>query len=347
MTHIIQPFAKAMTAIAAVLALSATPSFAQEVGTPPDPATDATTQPTTADPLAPENASQAPATDTAVPPASKPKVETRTTATQRAKPSASASASRSTAQRTSAAAPAATTAASAVKIAPPAPLPAEPQPPVAAEPAPLAIAQPAPVSDTPDTLSDLMADDMLPIAGAGALGLIALGGVGIAVRRRKRRREDAEIEARQQALAMAEAGPTPAPEPAAQPTLELDRAAEVRPGPVFNRARAPVHDPVPDRNAPVTSLPDGFDLSRFGPHMQAAYRGPTADNPSLSLKYRLRRAAFLDQQDRRMAAQTEVKHAAKMPAKAPARGDWESRSDADFMFRRASKPVRSPVEPQS
>ena len=56
-----------------------------------------------------------------------------------------------------------------------------------------------------------------------------------------------------------------------------------------------------EADGPVTSLPNGFDLSRFGKHVQAAYRGPTPDNPSLSLKYRLRKAAALDQFERRDA----------------------------------------------
>jgi hypothetical protein len=49
-------------------------------------------------------------------------------------------------------------------------------------------------------------------------------------------------------------------------------------------------------------LPNGFDLSRFGRHTRAAYRGPTPDNPSLSLRHRLRRASFFDQREREAAA---------------------------------------------
>ena len=45
----------------------------------------------------------------------------------------------------------------------------------------------------------------------------------------------------------------------------------------------------------------GFDLSHFGPTLQAAYKGPTEDNPSLSLKYRLRKAAGMDQMAKREA----------------------------------------------
>jgi hypothetical protein len=52
-----------------------------------------------------------------------------------------------------------------------------------------------------------------------------------------------------------------------------------------------------------STLPNGFDLSRFGRHVQAAYRGPTPDNPSLSLRHRLRRAAAMDQKERAMGMQ--------------------------------------------
>jgi len=326
MTQNIERFAKAMTAIAAVLASTSTPALAQETTAPPDTAVET---PATADPLAPEPA----ATESAVPPAPKPKVETSRATTQQTKSSASASTTRATARRASAPAPVTTPAATPVAAAAtPAPPPVEAQPPLTALPAAPPEVAPAPVNNTPDTLSELMADEMLPAAGAAALGLLALGGAGIAMRRRKRRREDEEFEARQQYLDQAETE--------AEPVLELDRTAEVRPVPAFARAPAPVHDPVPDKKAPVTELPNGFDLSRFGRHVQAAYRGPTPDNPSLSLKNRLRRAAALDQQDRQLGEQ----RAAEMPATIPARGNWQARPDADFLFRRAGEQVKRPVE---
>ncbi len=37
-------------------------------------------------------------------------------------------------------------------------------------------------------------------------------------------------------------------------------------------------------------------------HVDRAMHGPTPDNPSLSLKKRLKRAAFFDQRDRQVAA---------------------------------------------
>ena len=257
MTHIIKHFGMATTAIAAVLALSATPSFAQETGTPPDPVADTSVQtPTSADPLAPEPvAEDSPvAADTPIPPAAKPKIEPRSAASQHVKSSASRPAAPSTVRRVSATAPAATAAPAAVEAAGPAPLPAQPQPqpPAAAEPAAPLIAEPVTASDTSDGLmSDFMAEPMLPVAGAAALGLIALGGAGIVMKRRRRRLEDEEFEARQRALAMMEAESTP----------ELDPAAEVHPGPAFARTPAPVHDRVPLK-ANWESRPDADFLFR-------------------------------------------------------------------------------------
>jgi hypothetical protein len=111
---------------------------------------------------------------------------------------------------------------------------------------------------------------------------------------------------------------------------------EPQPEPVFARAPAQMRDPVPP-TAAATALPAGFDVSRFGRHVQAAYRGPTPDNPSLSLKNRLRRASFFDQQERRAAKETTAKPAA--PA-------WTSRKPnaAEFMFRPATnKPAFKPT----
>ena len=50
-------------------------------------------------------------------------------------------------------------------------------------------------------------------------------------------------------------------------------------------------------------VPSAVDMSRYGPHVRAAYRGPTRDNPSLSLKRRLKRASFFDQRDRLLGAE--------------------------------------------
>ncbi|MEO7365344.1 MAG: hypothetical protein ABIW03_03405 [Sphingomicrobium sp.] len=55
-----------------------------------------------------------------------------------------------------------------------------------------------------------------------------------------------------------------------------------------------------------TDLPEDFDIERFGPNVQDAYRGPTEDNPSLSLKTRLSRAHGMDQQEQKLADEVEA-----------------------------------------
>ena len=297
----------AMTAVAAVIALSSTPLLAQDASVPDPVADTATETPVTVtpDPLAPDPA----ATTTAAP---------DTADTSEAAPAARRSASATCSSRSRTAAPA-RAAPAAPAAAPASEAPAEPVVPMAAEMAP-PIAEPiaplaaelAPVEQTD------MIEDAAPIAGAAGLGLLALVGAGLVMRRRRRRREDEEFEATQWALAHPEAEAQPEPAMAA-------------PEPVFARAPAPMHDPAP-AHAAAAALPAGFDLSRFGRHVQAAYRGPTPDNPSLSLKNRLRRASFFDQQERRVA---EEGGAMAKPA-APA---WTSRkpNEAEFMFRPAAK----------
>jgi hypothetical protein len=49
------------------------------------------------------------------------------------------------------------------------------------------------------------------------------------------------------------------------------------------------------------NMPDAGSGSEES-HVDRAIRGPTPDNPSLSLKKRMKRAAFFDQRDRDVAA---------------------------------------------
>lgn len=139
--------------------------------------------------------------------------------------------------------------------------------PIAPAPKAPAVASPAPKAQSTD-------DDTLMMAGAGGLGIILLAGGGYALMRRKRDEEELE---------------TVSYEPEAQ-----TRAAE--PLVVAPVAMAPMA--APTEPLAGQSLPEGFDASRYGRHAQAAFRGPTADNPSLSLKHRLKRAAFFDQRER-------------------------------------------------
>jgi resuscitation-promoting factor RpfA len=341
MTHHIEHIVKAVTAVAAALAFTSTPLLAQEAPPPADPLA-----PAVADvvPPAPKPKVETPKVQTSV---SKPKVEISAASVKRAKASASSSSTRPTVRRAGKTAPVAVTAAEAAA----APRPVEAAPPPV-EPAPVAVAEPAPppvaeqsalpgidLASLDGVIANLTSESQLPVTGGAALGLLALAGTGMAVRRRKRRREREEFEARQQALDAIEAAPEPALD--LNPAMEVrEPASHARPEPAFNRAAAPAHDPVPDKQAPVTELPDGFDLSRFGPHVQAAYRGPTPDNPSLSLQYRLRRATALDQQER-WAAEQEAARRRADAAGIPTKGNWESRPDADFLFRRAGRNAES------
>jgi hypothetical protein len=318
----------AMTAIAAVLALSPAPLFAQSA---PDPVPESTTEPVTPDPLAPEPvAPEGPVvTDTASQPAktsepaAKPKAAARrptATARSSATRSSVATATEPVANPAPATEESANAPVAAAPVAPPPTVPAEN---AAADQARQAAA---------DRAQQL--DDTLELVGAAGAGLLALAGAGLALRSRKRRSEEERLE--EAKWAIIEASPDP--------------ESQVEREPAFTRAPTSMHDPAPANSAiptgaPATRLPNGFDLSRFGPHVQAAYRGPTPDNPSLSLKYRLRRAGALDQQAHRAANEAAARPAAQAPTKpAWAQPAQTAREEAKFMLRRAgtnngAKPV--------
>ena len=307
-----------LTAIAAVLALSSTPLGAQETTAPPDPVIETPSEPPpAADPLAPEPATSEPAASEAEPATTAPPATTRRTPA-RARTTA-ANRAPSPAPRTAApvSPPASEAVAEPVAALPPpaAPL-AEPAPPPAVE-------EPAPAS------YDLMADESLPIAAGAGLGLLLLGGIGLAIgRRRQRRLELDHIRANQQFLA--EHPPQPMP---AAPMPNDNEPAFIRASQPAMAATAPASAVRTD--APRTKLPNGFDLSRFGPHVRAAYIGPTPDNPSLSLKYRLRRAAAMDQ---RAKLDAEARPEAARPAARPepAKQPMPITNDQGFMLRRAA-----------
>lgn len=165
-------------------------------------------------------------------------------------------------------------------------------------PAPAAKAQP--VAPLPAS------DETLPVAGLGGLALLALVGGAVAIGRRKRYGDDADFPVTSAAV------PIDRPVPDAQPVVAYP-------------------------SAPVNTLPDGFDTSRFGPHTQAAYRGPTPDNPSLSLTKRLKRASFFDQRER-MAAATQAGRPV-LPAAARAETVPADRR-TDHVVTRVKYPVR-------
>ena len=274
----------ALPAIAAVLALSSTSALAQEA----QPVTVAPPSPVAADP-APVIESTPVTTETpvettepvvsepaATPVAAKPvKRATRAAAVKAAPPAPKSAASQS--------APAASTAA-------PAPV-ADPVIAMATTPT----AKPAPVAPVAD--ESAKSDNTVPIAAGGALAFLALGGAAVAMTRRRRHEEDEELWVEEEPVeGMAEPEAVHVSEPVAieQPLIlgpsafawGNERASYATPAGAEPRVEAASDD---DR------LPGESWVER-------AYRGPTVNNPSVSLRNRLRRAAFFDKRERDVAA---------------------------------------------
>ena len=330
MTYTMKHARSGLTAIAAVLALSSTPILAQETSTPPDPVAD-----TLASESPPEATSPEPESSETTAKAAPAEVAPTPTVSRRAPPrerATSPTADRASTER----APAAASAVATPTMERAQPTPASTATPTGemVEPGPM------PVGDTAMETTAAPPDDALPIAGAAGLALLALGGIGMAVgRRRQRRQELAHQQANREYLASHP--DTPAPAPAA--FVGANNPAFATPA----LAGSGVGQPL--KGAPRTKLPPNFDLSRFGPHTRAAYLGPTEDNPSLSLKHRLRRAAALDQQARQHGeAPREAAHVAprrdddevNTRPDQPRKPLWNSDNDG-FMLRRASDRPRS------
>lgn len=329
MTYSVKHARSGLAAIAAVLALSSTPLLAQEVTETPA---------ATAEPTAP------PAQDTT---ALEP-TATETTSVQSAPAEAAAPATttRRTATRTKTTTTATRRAATEPVAAAATPITATPAPEATAEGMPVpppngALVDPGamPVDETATETAAKPVDDALPIAGGAGLALLALGGIGMAVGRRRQRKEElAHQRANQEYL-----------------KTHPDTPENHAPAAAFaGAATAPAMAGCigrPIKDAPRTKLPPNFDVSRFGPHTRAAYMGPTEDNPSLSMKHRLRRAAAMDQQ-LRQHGESPREHVQAPPARdtvqvtAPRQPTlkpmWNSENDG-FLLRRATS--KSPSKP--
>jgi len=283
----------ALPAIAAALALTSTPLLAQEAqpvtATPP---TTTTTEPAPTPEVAPTTTetttttTDEPATEAA--PVAKRTTTTvkRTSRTTAAKPATTST--RTTTTRT--VARAATPAPAPTAAAPAAPTPAtQPAPPQSAV---------APVVDmnakppTAPAAKPAKADNTLPMLGGIALVLIALGAaVALMARRRRRRDEEAWVY----------------DEPAAEP-VATEPVAAVEPEPVIHEEQPAIVAPSAFAWGEKASQPradqtvDEDDRMPGETWIQRAYRGPTPNNPSVSLKARLKRAAFFDKRERDVAA---------------------------------------------
>lgn len=291
------------TAIAAVLALSSTPLLAQQA------TTDTTqTAPTATTDTAPATTDTAPAattdTTTAVPDSSSTTtVETTTTA----KPPAvhhSASAARSV--TTTHVARAATTARAAPVAAAPLPVAATPAavPPPAPAPTvapPLAqVAGPPPAAQNSNTQQP--ADNRTAEMIGGALFLaIVLGALAYALSRRRTRETVYEEEAYEPETSHEEAEPVHAEHVIAeeQPAIVAPEASAFS----WGRPEAGQLDTGVPAAAPreTVARDDGDDRWPGESWVDRAYRGPSTNNPSLSLRKRLKRAAFFDSREREAA----------------------------------------------
>ena len=127
--------------------------------------------------------------------------------------------------------------------------------------------------------------------GGGALALLALGGAAFAMRRR--RRHDDEVMAEDYAI-------------------EEDVVHDPVPEPV-PVAVTPRHDPAESWTPAIAAAPlasnSTWSSGETERHkgetwVERAHRGPTPDNPSLSLRKRLKRAAFFDARERQVAEGT-------------------------------------------
>lgn len=300
----------ALPAIAAALALSSTPVFAQE--TPAQPTTATTT--TTTTPTDPVSAAPAPVLDTIAPATTDTTVTTTSTApaakattvksrhvATAAKPAATHTVAQKTVTRTThVAVPAAATPtpAAAAPAAPAAPAPSQ----SAVKPIVDTSAAPPPQAQTATAKPSNGPDKTAMEVGGGALALIAVGAGAWALSRRRRDEDEVVYE--------------DAYEPEADHVAhEPEMAAAAEDASVAEDM--PRHDPVEEPNivAPAASAfawgkpdpatqaeDDGSDRRPGETWVERAYRGPSPANPSVSLKTRLRRAAFFDKRERDVAA---------------------------------------------
>jgi hypothetical protein len=141
--------------------------------------------------------------------------------------------------------------------------------------------------------------------GGGALTLVALAAAAIAMRRRRRLRlEEEEVAQYDYAEPMShdpifDKQPVA---PAAEPELVLEQTP--RHDPIFDQQPAIVAPPMsafPPATRPGQEAAAG-DCLELESWTERAKCGPTPDNPSQSLKKRMKRAAFFEQREREIAA---------------------------------------------
>jgi len=141
------------------------------------------------------------------------------------------------------------------------------------------------------------ADNTLPYAAGGALALMALGGTAAAVaNRRRRRREQEQADRESMSFEPFEAAAAPVPKPAPAIHREQPAIAATSAFAWGNRAQAKEEPHAKE------TMSDRDDRRPGETWVERAYRGPTPNNPSVSLRNRLSRAAFFDKREREAAA---------------------------------------------
>ena len=254
----------------------------------PPPTTDAT--PTTTESSTPTADTTATTPESEA--ATTPTTARRSTRTTAAKPTAVPT--RSVATRTTATRTIAPTA-----PAPPTRAPA-PAPESAVQPVVDVNTNPAPVPTAAAAKPATNNDNSLPIVAGGALALLALGGGAVALARRRRSHDEEEwIE--DEAMASEPVETAAMPEPRHDPIVHEEQPAIVAPA----ASAFSWGNPQPAQHSPtgVQSSADADDDRMPGESwIERAYRGPTPNNPSVSLRARLKRAAFFDKRERDVAA---------------------------------------------
>jgi hypothetical protein len=297
-TNLLHARTRALPAIAAALALSSAQALAQEAAQPVTsaPAPAATDQPAPTTDVAPTTDSGA-----TVPQANDTSAQSTTSAKRTikhgthaaaAKPAPTTTKSTRTVSPHAAATPI-TAAAAAKPATAPAAAPAAPPPQPAASPAANDQPKPAPAQARVAFAKPLnLNGETLPIAG-GALALLVVGGAAAAVGNRRRKRREQEW-ADAQTMAFEPFEETAASEPVTH---------EPQPETIAPVAPAFAWGNKPGALTPAGEPIAGVDDRRPGETwVERAYRGPTPNNPSVSLRNRLKRAAFFDKREREAAA---------------------------------------------
>jgi hypothetical protein len=147
-----------------------------------------------------------------------------------------------------------------------------------------------------------MDNDTAMELGGGAIVLLALGAGAFALARRRRHEDEFVDEGMYEPEATYDA------EDAHEPELDLTHQATPHHDPIFEEQPAIVApavsafawgNPTPP---PAKTEDDGSDRRPGESWVERAYRGPSPANPSVSLKNRLRRAAFFDKRERDVEA---------------------------------------------